>query len=432
MESQPYQLRPSLSHPLPYPSSASEKRQHSNLSDVESPPQKRSKAPSQDIPSIPPPIPPHNTTQEPGFISRNDPRIAAWLDTFDEADPPETPKAYLYSSKSDADICSETDSCDTEDYDTEDQSEVQLGSYLGRATYKAEWLKSHSFRTLTLLYNSIRILYWRDATPTWVEEHLDTIDTYTNNDIPVDFAAMHQRYYREFASNVEDKRTCLNEFCYLMGIEWLGLDGARRILFWKGSLPPIKDYPKYTLHNPKPSLILGYNFLPMTDGLRNERFSKVYDILKCMHMSAVSCPYLIIESECHLGSLFVAENRSFVSGRISLDRIWSFLGDRDLVFLLSTMPNFARLFVMWRDVEKKITRTGEVEESPAYRIKLVDSFDMDMIENAEKLRNAIFRIQHWARKDRLPRIMVGLRKWMAHGYPRHKYHPIGRERVPRD
>lgn len=125
-----------------------------------------------------------------------------------------------------------------------------------------------------------------------------------------------------------------------------------------------------------------------------------YEQFRSMPDRHVCFPYLIIESKAYDGDMIIAENQSFISGRISLDMTWPVLGDQDMVFLLSTIPYLAHMYVMWREVIVTTTPT-ETKRCPRYYIRLTSSFALTDLEQFKKFRIAIFHIQHWAVNNRL-------------------------------
>ncbi|OTB20636.1 hypothetical protein K445DRAFT_313120 [Daldinia sp. EC12] len=146
----------------------------------------------------------------------------------------------------------------------------------------------------------------------------------------------------------------------------------------------------------------------------------------------VTCPYLVIAKFIQ-GSLTKAENEAFVAGRISLDVTWAVL-EKDMVFIYALMPYSCNLYVMWREVEEVCDQSGnpildEAEtpkRSPVYRIRLLDSFSVARLSDAQRFRTLNFRIHRWAQENRLARIMSGLRDWEKRNFPRHMFMPTGR------
>ncbi|KAI1662209.1 hypothetical protein F4813DRAFT_102343 [Daldinia decipiens] len=98
-----------------------------------------------------------------------------------------------------------------------------------------------------------------------------------------------------------------------------------------------------------------------------------YTMFKAMSSSSISFLYLIIEGKGHKGYFMITENQAFVSGRIILDMTWPVLGDQDVIFLFSTMPYLAHMFVMWRDVQTKDKDGEDIPRCPTYNIKLIDN-----------------------------------------------------------
>lgn len=214
------------------------------------------------------------------------------------------------------------------------------------------------------------------------------------------------------------------------------LDLRRRIWFDDSPSPLLKYYSRQmfqyallppqagisTLHNPRPDILFRYNneYIPAWRVYNIDNSS--YKAFKSAMSGTVCLPYLIMESNGHLGHILVAENQYFISGRISLDMTWPILGDQDIVFIVGAMPYLAHIYIMWRDVVEN--------HGPRYYIiKLISVFGLIDLEQFKIFRTAIFHIQYWANNSRLKRILTGLEAWRAAGYPRHKYQPSGRSLI---
>ncbi|KAI1465836.1 uncharacterized protein F4812DRAFT_461524 [Daldinia caldariorum] len=180
----------------------------------------------------------------------------------------------------------------------------------------------------------------------------------------------------------------------------------------------------HTLLNPKQDIIFGYDHSAIYDGGYHHAGDNW--MFKCIANSyGLSFPYLIVQLEGDSGSLYTAENEAFVGGRVILDITWPILGDQDIVFLHVANPNLTKIYAMWRDVENT-SSTGEAVESPVYYVKAIAHFCPWVLEEAKGLRNFIFRLQCWAREDRYPRILEGIKKWKEKGRPLHAFSLKGR------
>ncbi|KAI8962514.1 hypothetical protein F5Y11DRAFT_192531 [Daldinia sp. FL1419] len=171
-----------------------------------------------------------------------------------------------------------------------------------------------------------------------------------------------------------------------------------------------------SLPNPRPNRLFGY-CAQNVPYLRTKFGNEHYNMLPSMSASTVCFPYLTIEAKGHLGQLPVAENQSFVSARISLDITWPALRTRDMVFAVGTLPFFASVWVMWRDIKIVMDSSGAEVEQGYYCCRLLSTFDLLRQETFEEFRTLIHRIQRWAENERLPRIIEGLQKWEADGFP---------------
>ncbi|KAI1469173.1 uncharacterized protein F4812DRAFT_422216 [Daldinia caldariorum] len=143
---------------------------------------------------------------------------------------------------------------------------------------------------------------------------------------------------------------------------------------------------------------------------------------RCMNRSFLMCPYLFIEAKSFTGQVLGAENQAIMDGRIALDMTWGILEDQDMIFVVCTMPWYARISVMWR--EEKTTESisiGEGNSNACYHIKPIRAFSLDTLEGARMCRQFIYRIHYWATVNRLPRIQKGIDNWRAKGYPKDKH-----------
>ncbi|KAI1658154.1 hypothetical protein F4813DRAFT_357556 [Daldinia decipiens] len=333
---------------------------------------------------------------------RENPKIAAWLG-IDDPDLPEMAGSYRTTK-------------------TVDSIPIILSTTASSMTKKVPaYLIDANFRSAVLRDNKIEFLDLdpHATLPDWVQTHINEVNSVEGDDIPIDICNIHADYVGTAMRAVYESEI-LHSLITALGLGrrvWFDdsplLKYHSQQVFQYALLPP--EVGTSTLHNPRPDILFGYNneYIPAL---------RAYDIGYKAFRSAIGdtvcLPYLIMESQGHLGHILVAENQSFISGRISLDMTWPILGDQDIVFVVGTMPYLAHLYVMWRDVVEN--------HGPRYYIKLISVFSLIDLEQFKRFRTAIFHIQYWAKNNRLKRVLTGLEAWRAAGCPRHKYQPSRR------
>ncbi|KAI2779693.1 hypothetical protein F4815DRAFT_472993 [Daldinia loculata] len=281
------------------------------------------------------------------------------------------------------------------------------------------YLKDENFRSAVLYDNEVEFLDLDpNATlPDWVQNHINEVNSVEGDDIPIDIRSIYAEYVGTAMRTLYDSEIILDSLI-------TALDLRRRIWFDDSPSPLLSYYGRQmfqyallppqagisTLHTPRPDILFGYNI-----------DNSGYKAFKSAIGGTVCLPYLIMESNGHLGHILVAENQYFISGRISLDMTWPILGDQDIVFIVGAMPYLAHIYIVWRDVVEN--------HGPRYYIKLISVFGLIDLEQFKIFRTAIFHIQYWAKNSRLKRILTGLEAWRAAGYPRHKYQPSGRSLI---
>ncbi|KAI0844236.1 hypothetical protein F5Y00DRAFT_249196 [Daldinia vernicosa] len=381
------------------PTCSPRKRSQDSLPDTDSSPRKKSKSPPEERPLIPQNISNSSTISNGPTIS--DLTIHNWLDILEEGDILEEEETYSYS-----DMPKGSGPVDSE-----------VGTVITRNTGISTWLDLPWFRQKTLRENSIKLLYNNDPIPEWVQSHINKINSY-----PADNAPNFSTKWKRFQDTVHSQTNeAIFEKSYNKMLDILDRDDnwtlnrkenqelivcEMKSGFQKHSLPPVKD---------KPDLVYGYNSW--------NSFPNFYTQFAPTTSYAIIFPYLAMEFKGHLGHIVKAENQAFVDGRICLDTTWSCLGNHDFIIVAAADPNRCRIWGMWRTVENE---TDDHEGAPAYYMKPIATFDPQFIEDAEELRNYIFRIHRWAREYRFPLIAAGVKKWEAAGRPRHKFSPVGR------
>ncbi|KAI1660297.1 hypothetical protein F4813DRAFT_351616, partial [Daldinia decipiens] len=374
------------------------------------------------------------------FISRKDPKIAAWLD-IDDPRPPTLVKSYPTYATSDS--------------ITMDGTQTTTGKRKGYD------LMNERFRSHTLGLNSIEIQESYTKVPEWVQRQLNEIHACPIDDIPNNIHGIHRRY-----SNVATEGTYEAEYVDelikafdLMRENWVevrktkasqdtnnppGLtafndDREIQNRIELEQLETLKHAVSADTEDPEASLstsLLKYNirvpFLPETCSLRkwkrplmipvpdilfeykssripemsdlDERASDTY-ACQCFwpNNSNLCFPYMVLEIKGHRESIIKAENQEIISGRISLDTTWPILGNRDMVFLISTTPYLAHISVMWRDI-------SQATQQPYYKVKFLTGFALMKLEEFKGFRTLLYRIQYWAETNKLKQIQQGLKK----------------------
>ncbi|KAI1799455.1 hypothetical protein F4811DRAFT_543755 [Daldinia bambusicola] len=407
------------------PTCSSRKRSQDSPPDTDSSPRKKSKSPLDERPLIPQdisnssPILPNtpNSSAITNGPTMSDLTIQNWLDILEEGDVLEEEETYSYSDMPRGNVLAD--------------SEIGTGitSKTG-ISYHVTWLDLPGFRQITLDDNSMKLIYENSPTPDWVQSHIDKINSY-----PADTTPNFYNKWKTFQDTVHSHtneaefESSYNRMLYLQDRDdnWtLKPEENRELIshvmktgFQKHSLPPMMSSPENTLHNPKPDLLYGYSSwssLPKVKGKNYLQFAPTTS-------NTIIFPYLAMEFKGHLGSMYKAENQAFVDGRICLDTTWPCLGNQDFIVVVAANPYICRIWGMWRTVEQE---TPDHDETAVYYMKPITSFDPQCFDEAEELRNYIFRIQRWAREYRFPLIAAGVKRWEAAGRPQHKFSPVGR------
>ncbi|KAI1642262.1 uncharacterized protein F4817DRAFT_369588 [Daldinia loculata] len=375
------------------------------------------------------------------FISRRNPKIAAWLD-IDDPRPPTLVKSYPTYATSD--------------------SITMDGTQTTSVKRKGYDLMNERFRSHTLGLNSIEIQENYTKVPEWVQRQLNEIHACPIDDIPSNIHGIHRRY-----SNVAMEGTYEAEYVEelikafdLMRENWIevrktkasrdhnnppGLtasnDGKeireRKELEQFGTLEHAVSADIEDLEASLPTSLLKYNIrvpflsencslqkwrrplmIPVPDILFGYKSSRIpemsdlderaSDVYSCQcfwpNNTNLCFPYMVLEIKGHRDSIIEAENQAIISGRISLDTTWPILGNQDMVFLISTTPYLAHISVMWRDI-------SQATQQPYYKVKFLTGFALMKLEEFKGFRTLLYRIQYWAETNKLQQIQQGLRKW---------------------